>query len=274
MKIAWFLEDLAFSEDLTPMKEEIIRQGMDIIESKYIPFGGGSYGHLFERYDLVIFYGSLNLASQLSKENHQNLVIHSTVENYESTRYYAYLGEFLLNKDYIMLPFSELIRMKEWIFEVFGENGQIFIRPSSGEKTFTGQLINESRFEKGYELMGQYDVRADSIVIVSTPKDIIKEWRLVISGGEIVTGSLYHDCTLNLDYIGYNKEVENYAKKVLDKNYNPDKIWTMDICQTRDKEVHLLEIGGFSCAGMYEGNINSIVKTATFVSRSLIIDKK
>jgi hypothetical protein len=267
MNIAWFMEDSAFSENLDPMKEEIVNQGMKVIESKYIPFEGGSYSHLFEGFDLVIFYGSLNLARQLSKENHPNLVIHSTVENYECTKYYAYLGEFLLNKDYMMIPFSEVERMKKFIFKMFGKKGQIFIRPSSGEKTFTGQLINEKEFEQGYTSIGQYDMKPESIVIISTPKDIVKEWRLVVSEGKIVTGSLYHDCTLNCNYIGYTEKVKKYAEKILDKKYNPDRIWTMDICQTRDEQIHLLEIGGFSCAGMYDGCMTNIITNATIVSK-------
>jgi len=238
-----------------------------LIEEKYIPFQGGEYSELFKPYDLVIFYGSLNLARQLTQEKHNNLVIYSTVENYQCTKYYAYLAEFMLNKDYVMMPFSELKRQKEWLFKHMGLNGQIFVRPSSGEKTFTGQLVNENSFDKDYDLLGFYNVVPHEIVIISTPKEIIKEWRFVVSGLEIISGCLYHDTTLNCNYKGYPDEAEELVKEVVCK-YNPDSVWTVDICQDCNKEYYLLEIGGFSCAGMYSNDVKAIVKEVSRIAIS------
>jgi hypothetical protein len=265
MKIAWFTEDNVFGEDLTPLKEEIKSQGMDVIEDKYIPFQGGEYSELFKPYDLVIFYGSLNLARQLTQEKHKNLVIYSTVASYECTKYYAYLAKFLLNKDYVMMPFSELKRQREFLYHTFGSKGQIFVRPSSGEKTFTGTLVNENSFDKDYKLLGFYDVEPHAMVVISTPKEIKKEWRLVVSGSDIISGSLYHDSTMNCDYEGYPEEVGVLAKKVI-AEYNPDPVWTVDICQTADGELHLLEIGGFSCAGMYSNDVKKIVSSVSSIA--------
>ena len=45
--------------------------------------------------------------------------------------------------------------------------------------------------------------------------------------------------------------------------YNPDKCWTMDIVKTEKLGYKLLEIGCFSCAGLYGNNLNKVVKSVS-----------
>ena len=267
MDVKWLLEGDTFSEDLQPLKDEIDRQGFEFKEVPYIPFQGGSYDGVFSFDDCVIFYGSLNLAFQLQRDRIFHQHIYCTRPNYECTKYYAYFGKHLLNQNYVMLPYSELKRRKDWLFHVLGSDGSIFVRPSSGAKTFTGQLVNEETFEKDYKDMGFYDVEDHAVVVVAEPRNIIREWRLVIAEGKIIAGSLYNDLTTNLKYDGYPKEVEEKALEILNSTeYSPDKVWTMDICETKMGAFYLLEIGSFSCAGLYECDVEPIVREVSRIS--------
>jgi len=173
-----------------------------------------------------------------------------------------------------MLPFAELKRRKESLFEQYGEDGCIFVRPSSGFKTFTGKVIEQNIFEKEYESLGLYDVAPHATVVVSTPKNVKQEWRLIIVDMRVIAGSLYNDRTTNLDYKGYPEDVAEYAKNVLKTEYQPDRAWTLDICRTSDGELHLLEIGGFSCAGMYSAEIQPIVREVSRVAWEIHCDNQ
>jgi len=254
MNIAWFFQDDTFNdEDVSLFKDEVLKQGYTVLSGyDFDP----SYS---SQYDLIIYYGSLQLARKIYNK-YPNVVIYCTFDNYECTKYYAYLGGYLLNKDYMMIPFSEFPRMRKLIFSIFGKDGKVFVRPSSGEKTFTGQLVRSLDFDADYKTLNLYDVSHHAMIIISSPKKIIREWRLVVCDGKVITGSLYNDATMNLDYKLYPTEVQDLATQVLAVGYEPDVVWSLDLCETDDGKYHLLEIGGFSCAGMYEGDYDIIVR--------------
>ena len=270
INVNWLLEEDVFEENLDPLKDTIVSQGMTFTEAKYAPFESGKYDYLFSPEDCVVFYGSLNLGRQLYRQT--NFHVFCTLPNYECTKYYAYFGAYLLNEDYIMLPFSELYRRRERMFFMMGEDNCIFVRPSSGAKIFTGQLMHWEDFDKEYNLLSNYDVSPEATVVVSRPFNIVKEWRLIIVDMKVVAGSLYNDRTTNTDYSGYPDIVGELAQKVLDIGYEPDRAWTMDVCQTKDGLTRLLEIGGFSCAGLYEANKELIVREVSRVARELTDD--
>ena len=46
-----------------------------------------------------------------------------------------------------MLPYGELKRKKDYLFKLFGDNDFIFVRPDSGFKTFTGDVVNYNNYE-------------------------------------------------------------------------------------------------------------------------------
>jgi len=259
----WLLENDVFSEDLEPLQKEIIKQGHSFDIVKYIPFDDENMVISCDS----IFYGSLNLANKLSKLKIPP-VIFCTRENYECTKYYAYFGQYLLNQKYVMLPFCEFKRRQKWLFDTVGGERSLFVRPSSGAKIFTGTLINEENFNKDYERLGCYDVSPHAMVVVGQPHNIIREWRLVIAEDKIISGSMYSDLTMNLDYSGYCKEVKDLANKILkETTYRPDPIWTMDFCETKDGKIHLLEIGGFSCAGLYQCELEPVVRAVSKIAK-------
>lgn len=263
----WLLEDTVFEEDIDPLKAEIIRQGMEILEEKYIPFEGGDYCHLSDIEGPVIFYGSLNMARHLKKFNFHNVYIFNTVENYECQKYYAYMGQFLLNaRRYMMLPFSELKKLKNFVFETVGCNGSVFVRPNSVEKGFTGQVLNVDEFEEQYELLGFYDedVKPESLVVAAYPEKIAEEFRLVICDMKVISGSQYKAGNRSFRKPGLPVEITAFAERVLaETQYEPDMVWVMDICRTIDGNLAVLEIGGFSCAGLYYCPVQPIVENVS-----------
>ena len=185
-----------------------------------------------------------------------------TPDNYLCTSYYPKLSQFLLNAPYIMLPYGELIARKEFLFDTLGNNGCLFVRPNGGSKSFTGKVMEYDRFDRDVELAGFYDVSHNELVVVAEPKNITHEWRFIATKhGGIISESLYgkqKDC---------KHEEMLFARKLAIEVcylYLPDTAWSIDICRLYDGSYRLIEIGCFSCSGLYENDLNQIVRNVSF----------
>jgi len=56
----------------------------------------------------------------------------------------------------------------------------------------------------------------------------------------------------------YPPEALALAQEVA-QHYNPNTAWIIDICQTKAGEYKLMEVGCFSCCGLYKCNRDIIV---------------
>ena len=122
MKANWLLETDVFSESLTRLVEEIKRQGMEVKIASYIPYEDQhGYLGLFDKDDCVIYYGSLNFAAQVKREAPWVPGVYYNKPAYECSHYYPALSKHLLNSDYIMIPYGDIIRLREFLLKTVGE---------------------------------------------------------------------------------------------------------------------------------------------------------
>ena len=118
---------------------------------------------------------------------------------------------------------------------------------------FGGTLVLEEDYELDVKDIGYGQLEKSALVVVAEPKNIISEWRSLVVNQEIKTGSRYKsnnrlmcDGTKDKDYL----RALDFAQAVVEL-YDPDRAWTLDICETKDGKIHVLEIGCFSCSGLY-----------------------
>jgi hypothetical protein len=193
----------------------------------------------------------------------------ATLENFHCSHYFSHFGKFLLNRDYVMLPFGELERRAEFLFDTFGHHGKIFVRPDSPVKLFAGLLADRTTFARDLEFMAFYEFPIESMVVVSSPKQIEAEWRFVVANQEVVTGSQYRSA----DGLFVSPEIDSPARKLADEivatGDAPDPAWVMDICRTTDGDYHLLEIGCFSFANLYSCDKDAVVQAVSAVAANL-----
>jgi hypothetical protein len=182
-----------------------------------------------------------------------------TVENFSWSNYACHYGEYLFNHDYAMLPFGELSRCRDRLFDLLGIDGRVFIRPDSPLKLFTGQIASRQTFSADLEFMGFYDFPANSLVVVSSPKEIVVEWRFVIVNGEVVAGSQYKERGRPETRPDCDVRALELAQRIAALDYQPDPVWIIDICQDSNGTYGLLEIGGFSFAGLYACDRSKVV---------------
>jgi hypothetical protein len=277
MKPKWLFEKDVFENNTDKMIKEVKSQGMEAITVPYVPFEypGTLIDRCYEKYgpeDCVIFYGSINFGRKL--KNAWTPGVYLNEKAYECSSYYPSIKNLLLHyHNFIMLPYGVLKNEKEQVFNRIN-NSEIFIRPNSGTKEFTGFVTTEERFEDDVKLAGFYDVEDNLICLISSAKELIREYRFVVVDGKVISGSEYRDWTLPPD--DYNSaslvmKRSKHVNKICEdpdawliaeecaKRYNPDRAWTIDVARTLRHECAVLEIGCFSCAGMYSNNLEKVI---------------
>lgn len=264
MKPKWLIEHFDDRNSTQLLIKEVERQGYELKTITYEPLQSGSID-VFENDDCVITQTSINLALQICSEK-KNWIPGPwlTAANYKCSNYYPHIGEYLFNDQYVILPRSELKRNIEHVYKWLGKEDSIFLRPDCGLKSFTGKVFEKENFDKEWFWVEEF-TEPSSMIVASTPKKIKAEWRFVVVNKVVITGSLY-----NID--GQHKCDTNYPKEAIDlaqdmaERYQPDTMFVIDICQGNDNRFYLLEIGSFSCAGLYSCNMETIVEHASFAA--------
>lgn len=264
MKAKWLIQNYydLDGKDLIP---ELKKQGIEYKMVDYEPLESGSYNHLFNDDDCVVVVSTLNMAQQLQREVPWIPGVYCNFENMKCSTYYSHWGGFLLNRDYVMVPFMEFIRRKDEFLKMFGRgiDDSIFIRPDSGAKAFTGCVIPRDELESEAKIITQYSgIDLDKLlIVVSSPKVIDAEWRVVIADRKVVTLSMYKKDgkldTKNESGKGYYafKQAQEIAKH----DWQPDRAYTLDIALS-DGVHSLLEVNSFSCSGLYNCDYSAVVK--------------
>ncbi len=258
----WLLQTDIFDENLEPLISEIKRQGMELKIHKYVPFyGDKTYLELFKPDDCVIFYGSLNFAGQILKQASWIPGVYRDLDKLKCSYYYPVFGDFLLNEDYIFLPFGDLKRRKRELFSYIFNADKIFVRPDSGFKSFTGQAVSERDWDKEIDFFKTHGIDDNELCLLSSPKKIVKEYRLVIVNNEVVSGSMYKKDWKN-ETGPVSPEVLDYAKKVLNTIDFKMEPYTMDVAEY-GPYLSVIEINSFSCSGLYDCLLPQIVESVS-----------
>lgn len=271
MKVKWLIEEGKFQRSFDSVIESLKRHDIEYKTAKWIPFHEENKDHLiqlFDKDDCVVTFSSLHFARDVNKYCPWIPGVYYDCHKYECNFYYPKLHEFLLNKPYIMLPLGDLINQKQFLFDTLGSSDTLFLRPSSGFKIFTGFAVSKEEYEKEISLIEHFHNKHDSIVVASAPRNIRAEWRFVIVDKQIVACSQYMLNDEMDEKEGAPKEIYDYAEKAC-KVWEPEKVWVLDVCQLTNGEIYVLEIGSFSCAGLYDCKIDPIVEA---VSKQALLD--
>ena len=261
MKPKWLIEHFDDRNSTQLLIEEVERQGYELATIKYEPFGSGSY-KMFGDEDCVIVQSSINFAQQIMRERPKWVPgPWMTEKNYRCTSYYTKLGKYLFNDTYVMMTRDEAMRNMDKVFKWVGRGSSIFMRPDSGMKCFTGRIFEIPVIHQDWSWVEMF-TEPDTLVVLSTPKDIKAEWRFVVCGKDIIAGSQY-ECNgeLNVSPM-YPEEAKDLAREVAGI-YQPDPMFVIDVCMGMDNGYYLMEIGAFSVAGLYACDLKPIVERAS-----------
>lgn len=260
-KVKWLVEDYSGDSAVQRMIEEIKSQGYEYQECKYVPFGG-EY-NLFDDGDCVLVMGSLNLCKQLkSKPWYPGVWL--DLEKDRCQNYYPAFGKHLFNSDYAMVPLGELERNMNFYWETFAIDSCMFIRPDRGDKPFTGKMWSKEKINNDIFHCTVSHLDPAELVLVAYPQKLLNEWRFVVAGGKVITGSLYHTEGLyRREECAVDSIQGRFAQEMADINYDPTPLYIIDVAENSNHEMKLLEVGSFCCCGLYECDMEVIVRHAS-----------
>jgi hypothetical protein len=272
MNVGWLLDASVFSAYHDDLVAAIHRSGGTArsFNSPNPPYDWDDtslpYRSAFPREACVVTHADIDLVLRVQSDALWTPGVFATLPHYFCSHYYAHFGRFLLNRDYVMLPFGELRRCADFLFETLGHDGRIFVRPDSPLKLFAGLIASHATFDRDLEFMAFYEFPVETLVVVSSPKNIEAEWRFVIADQAIVAGCRYKDGDFAITSTDVDPEARRVADAVLATGHAPDSVWVMDICRTSDGTCHLLEIGAFSFANLYGCDKNAVVEAVSRVA--------
>lgn len=249
----WLIETDIHSEEMDSFKDIIEANGDTCVFGRYVPFEKTDYNKLItQRDEPVMTLGSLQLCRDV-RNSSLKIGAYCNLKNLECSSYYPHFQRYLINDPYVMMPYGSLLRSKRSLYEwLGGEEKQIFIRPSSGFKQFTGCVVHISNFEKAIESFGFYEFDPSLMCVVSECHPIRDEYRFFIAGNEIIgstsyriNGEINHDANIPVVILRFLTEVLDNVK------YRPDPIFVIDVGLREEGGLGIIELNGFSASGLY-----------------------
>jgi hypothetical protein len=172
------------------------------------------------------------------------------------SKFAVHIGFDLLNEDFWILPYGEFVRRKEY--------GDWFIKPESGLKEFTGQVIYESSFEDDLKkLSPHHPIDLDTLIIMNRAQNIKAEFRYVICEKQVIAGSEYRwDNVLDVRR-DTHPACDAMAKKIAEADWQADTVYICDVALTEKDEAKVVELNAFSSSGLYACDTYKIVEAVS-----------
>lgn len=273
--VVWVIDDILLERHddvgFPSMMAAVLEAGYDLYMTKYKPFCGALWEMDRALTDIldedgwfstpVVCYGSIGFLKLWQR--FKPYVVPGFYYNdkvFDYSNYSSVYGDMMLNNDFIMLPYGEVVRRVRSLI-----SSRFFIRPNVVTKSFPGRVIDFDDIAETPEALNQYEhIKDDEICIIAPVKPITHESRHVIVNGEVITASTYRsNDVLDIRIDVHPKSVE-LAEIVAKNKWQPDKVYVVDIAFINDYNVSkIIEFNTFSCSGLYACDTRKIVKAVS-----------
>ena len=225
-----------------------------------------------ENWPQLIPYGSIRMMERWSARKRSSCF---DLPPLSWEKYAPHWGQYLLNDDYYILPYGEVLRRSfEGLTKGLASASRIpgfgnaheavFIRPVSNNKIFSGRLFYRDTFAEEIRKMGysfEVDLPAEMLVCIASQKKIVKEWRFFIFDGKVSCPTQYGPALLS-DYLKgcSSPKAMDLAIKVAYDPFQPLPSYTLDIAELDDGRVKVVEIGAVNSSGFYGADIVEFIE--------------
>lgn len=210
---------------------------------------------------IYTFHGSFEELNQVRKQN-VDITTYGLGPSVLRSYYTSYTpNEWFLNQEATLTTWGMFRRNYEAFFSHF-EGNEIFIRPDSGNKTFTGRVMSCFDFFNEADIQEQMsNVRPETIIWISSVKPIDSEYRFWISNKKVIAST---------EYSWSNKKIENkipdcaftVANIVANYKWQLDRIYVVDIALS-NSVPYVVEFNSFSCSGLYECDSETLFRVVS-----------
>lgn len=254
MTVNWLIAQ--YKEDDKKIAQIIEYLGYPVkMVGKYDNMENQHWAEAYPDESCVVFMGSLQFARDVFEQSswYPGSLLDESFFRYR--RYSQHILPYLLNFPYSITTYKAFRESHDHWFNCYGNSDCIFVRPDSGFKIFTGQVLYKERKDR---LDEWEQIPDDSLIIVSEPRNIIAEYRAVIVQGKVISTSMYkagskHDEAC-ID--SYDMGLVDFAEKVAQDI--PHEVYVMDIAEVTEG-FKVIELNSFSCSGMYQCDMMKVI---------------
>jgi hypothetical protein len=249
--INWVVDELLSERQyecgFPTLAEAAQEAGHLVHKSRYVPFSTEPpYIQIIA--GPVVTHGTIQFCRQIEKHYGRDwnpgMYFNANVKSF--AKFATHIGDDLLNDDYYIIPWGEVMRRC-----LTG----VFVKPLSGMKDFVGQVI------KGYDYNIQPNdpIDPDTLCVVATPKDICAEFRYIIAEGKVITGSEYRwDDVLDVRS-DTHPICDAMAEKIAEAEWQADTVYVCDVALIEGDIAKVIELNAFSSSGLYACDTRKIV---------------
>jgi hypothetical protein len=150
-------------------------------------------------------------------------------------------------------------------------SGSFFVRPLNDEKSFAGMVTTWSGFSQWFEAITNLEdlersegyepsstLTSKTRMAIAPVKTILREYRVWIVKGKVVTSSLYKSGAQVLYDARVDPDVIEFAEKTA-AIWSPADAYVMDVAHTPDG-LRVIEVNCINSAGFYAGNVGKLVQ--------------
>jgi hypothetical protein len=261
--VTWVLESEVFPKSHQSLRDAICTAGHQVVDwsdtwwQDGIPrrVGGGP----------TVFHGSLANAAAINDQLSWSPGSFCDTPTFNCSNWFAPSREWLLHTDWQILAADEFVESAALVCKQLGCGDQVFVRPNSPLKPFSGRVLNVDEVSLAALDYGFY-FEDDALPIVVAPvRDIGREWRFVVVRSRIIAGSAYDASTRSAISDEPASSAWKFADTVAASLPAPSDVYILDICEA-DGALRLLEINPFGGADLYACNAGEIVRHVSQVA--------
>lgn len=263
MQTQWIIEHVTQDPSYKELADAVKKQGLPLLEI-HGDLSKEQKERLFSLEGSLVFNGTIDTSTLVKRYATKcHPVSYCNLRKYKCSKYYPYFASKLFNGQCIWTTLEQLYHDRFFYYGAVGRDAKLFIRPDSGEKLFQAQLLDIIDLDRFYEQC--QDIK-DKLILISRPKNINWEGRIVCSTKEIIAHSTYRYQGQISKIPAIPKGAKELALQLLEIPYYPDSVFCYDLCEDNDGSFWLLELTSFSSAGLYACDKNAIVEKVSKIA--------
>ena len=217
----------------------------------------------------VLFHGSLGNAARIPRVVPWKPGAYCDTARFYCSTWYPAAAKWLLQQRWEILPASRFVRDVEAVMERLEAKESVFVRPDSPLKPFAGRVLRRDQVSLAALDHGLYYDDPDLPVVIAPVRQVAREWRYVVAGGQVVAGSGYIADGRTAAPEDPNGRPWEFAVEMAQHIRSPDPVYVLDVCEA-DTGLRLLELNPFSGADLYRCSGADIVRRVAAIVREAV----
>lgn len=254
MSMTWLIEPQAFSNAYSAFGEAIVRLGHRCIEWDDGWWDSGRLPKLTD--SPVLFHGSLGNAQRVAAELDWQPGAFCNAAGFYGSAWYPRAEPWLLHEKWLLTTVETLVAAPQDCAGHLATDDQVFVRPDSPLKPFSGRICQLSSLTLEALDFGFYYDDPTIPVIVAPVREVGDEWRFVVVDGEVVASSAY-DAATRSGKSGSDSP-SHLAAEIARQLEAPEPVYVLDLCETPEGP-RLIELNPFSGADLYGCDPEAVV---------------